>query len=85
MKHGVFIAVQVFQIHLIYGVIIGFVLASGMVGLFRSFFAMADRAEARRKCPVNDWNWRANGIMHANKNNPWHVGINDVLNENRKD
>jgi hypothetical protein len=43
IKHGLHIAVHVFQINAIYGILIGIALASIMAYIFRSLFARADR------------------------------------------
>lgn len=89
MKHGVFITVQVFRQHLVYGLIFGAVLGIAIIWLFRKLFARADRQERLHPLeyiqrPVTR-NWPWTKINHQNcvppeeeaPPSPWHVGLND--------
>lgn len=76
IKHGLHIAVHVFQINAIYGILIGIALASIMAYIFRSLFARADRQQMEHHIQ-NCVPPKAPKPTPADRANSWYVGLND--------
>lgn len=80
MKSGVYIALRVFQINILYGVLFGLVMASGLIFLFRKLFAIAAESDARavaRYIESLSERRRSKSLTKADRANPWYVGLND--------
>jgi hypothetical protein len=80
IKSGVHMALHIFQINILYGVLIGLVMASGLIFFFRKLFAIAAESDSRavvRYIESLSERRRSKSPIKADRSNPWYVGLND--------